>query len=89
MYVNKDLKSKLEMLREWIEEKEEEVRVIIGGDFNARTGREGGRVEEIKGECEEKRGRKSRGNKINGEGRKLYSFLEERGWNIEWGYKRR
>lgn len=40
MYVNKDLESKLEMLKEWIQEKEERVRVVIGGDFNARTGRE-------------------------------------------------
>lgn len=56
VYVNKDLESKLEMLREWIEEKEEGVRVIIGGDFNARTEREGGRVEEIEGGCEERRG---------------------------------
>lgn len=30
VYVNKDLESKLEMLREWIEEKEEGVRVVIG-----------------------------------------------------------
>lgn len=40
MYVNKDLESKLEMLKEWIQEKEERVRVVIGGNFNAnRKGR--------------------------------------------------
>lgn len=60
MYVNKDLESKLEMLKEWIQEKEERVRVVIGGDFNARTGREGGRVEGVEGECEERRDRKTR-----------------------------
>lgn len=36
--------SKLEMLKEWIQEKEERVRVVIGGNFNSRTGRKGGRV---------------------------------------------
>lgn len=95
VYVNKDLESKLEMLREWIEEKEERVRVVIGGDFNARTGRQSGRVDEIEGGCEERRDRKSRDTKVNGEGRKLHSFLEERGWAIlkggeegEWTYIR-
>lgn len=53
MYVNKDLESKLEMLKEWIQEKEERVRVVIEGDFNAKTGREGGRVEGVEGGCEE------------------------------------
>lgn len=59
MYVNKDLESKLKMLKEWIQEKEERVRVVIGGDFNARTGREGGRVG-VEGGCEERRDRKTR-----------------------------
>lgn len=33
VYVNKDLEVKLQALREWIEEREEGVRVIIGGGF--------------------------------------------------------
>lgn len=73
----KDLESKLEMLREWIEEKEERVRVVIGGDFNARTGRQGGRVDEIEGGCEKRRDRKFRDTKVNGEGRNLLVFWKK------------
>ena len=42
--VNKDLQRKMEEMGEWIEEREDGARVVIGGDFNARTGREGGRI---------------------------------------------
>ncbi|KMQ90718.1 hypothetical protein RF55_9492 [Lasius niger] len=46
VYVNNDMEKKLEELRDWVEEKEVGVRALVGGDFNARTGREGGRIEE-------------------------------------------
>lgn len=46
IYANKDLEIKLEKLKDWIDERVEGTRVLIGGDFNAKTGREGGRVEE-------------------------------------------
>ena len=58
VYVNKDLQKKLEEIGEWVEGREEGVRVVIGGDFNARTGREGG---EILGEEEGGRGGKRTG----------------------------
>jgi len=45
VYVNKDMESKLEELREWMEEKERGIRNIIRGDFNARSGEEWEMVE--------------------------------------------
>lgn len=39
VYVNRDLEMKLEELREWVEEREKGERVLVGEDFNARTGR--------------------------------------------------
>lgn len=47
VYVNADVERKLEEMREWIEGREERVRMIFEGDFNARTGEEGGRMEEV------------------------------------------
>ena len=53
---------------------------MVGGDFNARTGRQGGRIEG--GEEEEGGGRKSKDGKVNGDGRKLIKIVEETGWEI-------
>lgn len=41
VYVNKDLETKLQFIKEWMEDKEEGARVVIRGDFNVRTGRKG------------------------------------------------
>lgn len=41
-YVNKDMEKKMEELREWTEERDGQ-KVVIGVDFNTRTGREGER----------------------------------------------
>ena len=66
VYVNGDMERKLGRIRRWMEGQEEGGRVIIGGDFNARAGIHGGRVEG--GEEEEKgEGRKSKDRKINGD----------------------
>lgn len=41
VYVNKDLDGKLEQLKEWMEDAEKGVRVLVGRDNNARAVREG------------------------------------------------
>lgn len=46
IYVNNNLDEKLEGLKDWMEEREEGTKTVIGGDFNARTVEEGGWKEE-------------------------------------------
>lgn len=85
VYVNGDMKEKMESLKDWMEEREEGVRTIIGGDFNARTGEEGGWQEWEEWEEEEREKRKSRRSKdkkLNDEGRKLLQAIEEKEWVI-------
>lgn len=60
-----------------MERKDEKVRTIIGGDFNARTGEEGGWIEE-----EEGKKRKSKDKKVNKDGRKLFRTIEKGGYMI-------
>jgi len=52
-----------------MEGRERGVRILIGGDFNARSGDEEGKVEGE--EWEESRYKRSKDKKINGEGRRL------------------
>lgn len=67
VYVRENLDRKLGWLREKVEKEEEGTRVLIRGDFNARTGEEGGIIK--KGEWEKDwRGRRSKDKKVNAEG---------------------
>lgn len=38
IYINRDLEKKIDLLKDWIEEKERKIKTIISGDFNTRTG---------------------------------------------------
>jgi hypothetical protein len=53
--------------------------LILGGDWNARTGEEGGMIIEDLGRG---RSRRSKDRKVNAEGRILLRYLDERGWMI-------
>ena len=69
VYVNKDLQRKLEELKEWTEEREVGVRNVIGGDFNAGTGRMGGEVRDTEEEVGDNgESRESRDKVVNGGG---------------------
>ena len=80
VYINGDMDRKIESLKEWMEEGDG-VRTLVGGDFNARVGEEGGGIEEQNWE-EGGGGRKSKDKRRNKEGRVLVRGIEEAGWSI-------
>lgn len=84
VYVGKrGIEETLREIDEWIRGEGEGEKTIVGGDFNARTGRERGGITVKEGEgWEEEEVRRSKDEKMNREGRVLVEFLEERGWMI-------
>lgn len=83
VYVNGNMEEMLKKMEKWMDGRGDGCKVLIGGDFNARTGREGGRIKE--GEeyrSGDRKSRKSKDGKMNKEGKKLIEVIEEKGWSI-------
>lgn len=55
---------------------------MIKGDFNARTEKKRGGIEEEKETRMEEKKRRSKDEKINREEKRLVEFVEEMGWGI-------
>jgi len=77
------MKSKRKGIEEMLGDLEEEI-LCIGGDFNARIGKEGKRIE---GEEDEESWRNSKDEEVNNEGRELLDLVN-RGWDIANGNMR-
>lgn len=71
----------MEIITEYIQEEKEE-HLVIGGDYNARTGNRGGPIREDKEKEKEGESRNSRDKMINRERRVLINKIEEREWMI-------
>lgn len=76
VYVNEGVEKKIDEMRKWIENKVEGVYIIVGGDFNARMGKEERKIREEEEE-EEKSGKRSKDKKVNAEERNLLKRMEE------------
>ena len=76
---SQNTKEIMQTITEGIEERQEG-RLILGGDFNARVGEQGGPFKEMM--TEEKEERRSKDKNMNRKGRILIEGLRDRGWFI-------
>lgn len=82
--MNKNEEKNREVIERWLDENKEK-RIIIAGDFNARTGDRGG----IWNEEGERIARKNRDEVINGEEKETLRWMDERGTGIVNGSTKR
>jgi hypothetical protein len=75
---SRSMKETKRIIEERVKEQEEGT-LVIGGDFNARIGGKGRRMEEEKATIER---RPTKDGIENAEGRELVSLVEERGWDV-------
>jgi len=78
VYADRGIENVIRKVESWIDKKAGDIKLLIGGDFNARIGSE----EEGYEEEGERRERRAKDGIINGEGRKLVEWVEENGWSI-------
>lgn len=76
---SQDIEETMNTIMDQIHEEEGEY-IMIGGDYNARTGKEGGPIREDEGKV--RTSRESKDKDINREGRILINKIEEKGWMI-------
>lgn len=46
MYVNREIEKSIKGIGRWVEERNTEIKTIVRGGFNARTGKKGGEMKE-------------------------------------------
>ena len=81
VYNREGKKEWLEKMKKEIKEEEEE-KLIILGDFNARIGRKGNWEEGEEDRRERSEERNSKDEVVNSQGRGLIELIEERGWLV-------